>query len=549
MLIQFPYNAEAVEAIKELPARKWNPAERGWEIPDFLASAAAVKLEPFYPDIADALRSHVASVTVEARRDISNAQSGEEVSDRNAQRILEKIKKELKLPLKLFPYQEVGVAFIELSKGKALIGDDMGWGKTAQSLAWLALHKEKRPVIVICPASIKVNWSREINKWIPNSSIQSIDSGKDVIEPGKEFYIVNYDLLRKHEQGLLDIGASVVILDEATYVKERKSQRTKATLKIAKSSPHVLALSGTPILNKPIEFFNILNLIAPKVFKSQWQFGHQFCGMEHNGYGFSYSGATNTELLNFLLKSIMIRRDKREVLKDLPPKRREFKYIGIPNKIIRMHEAAEMDLSNAVRDYRIRGLSSEERSEKRMLAITALNYLRQVVGMAKAEQTLEIVRPTLEAGEKIVIFGHHKAVLDKLEEDLTKAGFKNVRIDGQVTGNKRQKLIDEFQNDPDCKVMVASILAMGMGVNLVSASSVFIVERQWTPAVEEQGEDRLWRIGQEKEVTVWYLVTADTVDDKMNHLIERKRKMVKQIIDGESHSEESLVSELLDTYR
>ena len=549
MLIQFPYNAEAVEAIKELPARKWNPAERGWEIPDFLASAAAVKLEPFYPDIADALRSHVASVTVEARRDISNAQSGEEVSDRNAQRILEKIKKELKLPLKLFPYQEVGVAFIELSKGKALIGDDMGLGKTAQSLAWLALHKEKRPVIVICPASIKVNWSREINKWIPNSSIQSIDSGKDVIEPGKEFYIVNYDLLRKHEQGLLDIGASVVILDEATYVKERKSQRTKATLKIAKNSPHVLALSGTPILNKPIEFFNILNLIAPKVFKSQWQFGHQFCGMEHNGYGFSYSGATNTELLNFLLKSIMIRRDKREVLKDLPPKRREFKYIGIPNKIIRMHEAAEMDLSNAVRDYRIRGLSSEERSEKRMLAITALNYLRQVVGMAKAEQTLEIVRPTLEAGEKIVIFGHHKAVLDKLEEDLTKAGFKNVRIDGQVTGNKRQKLIDEFQNDPDCKVMVASILAMGMGVNLVSASSVFIVERQWTPAVEEQGEDRLWRIGQEKEVTVWYLVTADTVDDKMNHLIERKRKMVKQIIDGESHSEESLVSELLDTYR
>ena len=549
MLIQFPYNEGAVEAIKELPARKWNPAERGWEIPDFLASAAAVKLEPFYPDIADALRSHVASVTVEARRDISNAQSGEEVSDRNAQRILEKIKKELKLPLKLFPYQEVGVAFIELSKGKALIGDDMGLGKTAQSLAWLALHKEKRPVIVICPASIKVNWSRELNKWIPNSSIQSIDSGKDIIEPGKEFYIVNYDLLRKHEQGLLDIGASVVILDEATYVKERKSQRTKATLKIAKSSPHVLALSGTPILNKPIEFFNILNLIAPKVFKSQWQFGHQFCGMEHNGYGFSYSGATNTELLNFLLKSIMIRRDKREVLKDLPPKRREFKYIGIPNKIIRMHEAAEMDLSNAVRDYRIRGLSSEERSEKRMLAITALNYLRQVVGMAKAEQTLEIVRPTLEAGEKIVIFGHHKAVLDKLEEDLTKAGFKNVRIDGQVTGNKRQKLIDEFQNDPDCKVMVASILAMGMGVNLVSASSVFIVERQWTPAVEEQGEDRLWRIGQEKEVTVWYLVTADTVDDKMNHLIERKRKMVKQIIDGESHSEESLVSELLDTYR
>ena len=548
MLIQFPYNAEAIDAIKELPSRKWNKAERGWEIPDFLASAAAVKLEPFYPDIAEALRGHVSSITVEARRDISDAQSGEDVTDRNAQRILDRVQRNLDLPLKLFPYQEVGVTFIELSKGKALIGDDMGLGKTAQSLAWLAMHKEKRPVIVICPASVKVNWGREIDKWIPDTPFQIINSGKDEIEEGKEVYIINYDLLRKHEESLIEVGASVVILDEATYIKERKSQRTKVTMRIAKNSPHILALSGTPILNKPIEFFNVLNLLAPTVFKSQWQFGHQFCGMENNGYGFSYSGATNTELLNFLLKSIMIRREKKEVLKALPPKRRVFKYIGIPTKIIRMHEVAERELTNAVKDYRIRGLSSEERSERRMLAITALGYLRQVVGMAKAEQTLEIVRPTLEKGEKIVIFGHHKAVLDKLEEDITKAGYGNVRIDGQVTGKKRQNLIDEFQNNPDCKVMVASILAMGMGVNLVSASSVFIVERQWTPAYEEQGEDRLWRIGQEKEVTAWYLVTADTVDDKMNQLIEHKRAMVHKILDGKSQTEESLVSELLETY-
>jgi SWI/SNF-related matrix-associated actin-dependent regulator 1 of chromatin subfamily A len=270
--------------------------------------------------------------------------------------------------------------------------------------------------------------------------------------------------------------------------------------------------------------------------------------MKHNGYGFDYTGATNVELLNFLLKSIMIRREKKEVLKDLPPKRREFKYIGIPNKIVRMHEVAEIELSNAVKDYRIRGLSTEERSEKRMLAITALNYLRQVVGMVKAEQTLEIVRPTLETGNKIVIFGHHKAVLDKLEKDIIEAGYPHVRIDGQVTGTKRQNRIDEFQNNPDCKVMIASILAVGMGVDFTSASNVFIVERQWTPAYEEQGEDRLWRLGQGKEVTVWYLVTADTIDDKMNSLIERKRDMLSRIVDGKTPNEESLVKELLGTY-
>ena len=548
MLIQFPYNADAVAAIKELPSRRWNKAERGWEIPDFLASAAAVKLQPFYPDIAEALRSHVSSVTVDARRDISSAQSNEEVTNRSAQRILESIHKELKLPLKLFPYQEVGVAFIELSKGKALLGDDMGLGKTAQSLAWLAYPKEKPPVIVTSRNSVKVNWGREIDKWIPNSTFQSIDSGKDEIEKGKDFYIINYDLLRKHEEGLLGVGASVVILDESTYIKERKSQRTKATLKIAKNSPHILALSGTPILNKPMEFFNILNLLAPTVFKSQYRFGEQFCGMQHNGYGFEYSGATNVELLNFLLKSIMIRREKKEVLKDLPPKRREFKYIGIPNKIVRMHEVAEIELSNAVKDYRVRGLSTEERSERRMLAITALGYLRQVVGMVKAEQTLEIVRPTLETGNKIVIFGHHKAVLDKIEKDITEAGYMNVRVDGQVRGKKRQGLIDEFQENPNCKVMIASILAVGMGVDFTSASNVFMVERQWTPAYEEQGEDRLWRLGQEKEVTVWYLVTANTIDDKMNSLIERKRDMLRRIVDGKTPNEESLVTELLKTY-
>ena len=146
-----------------------------------------------------------------------------------------------------------------------------------------------------------------------------------------------------------------------------------------------------------------------------------------------------------------------------------------------MHDVAERELYDAVKEYRLSGLSSEERSERRMLAITALGYLRQVVGMAKAEQTLEIVRPTLNAGEKIVIFGHHKAVLDKIEEDLVKEGYTHIRIDGQVTGKLRQNRIDDFQNNPDCQVMVASILAMGMGVNLVSASNVFIVERQWTP--------------------------------------------------------------------
>jgi len=547
MFIQFPYNEAAVEAIKEIPNRRWVPSEKAWDIPDDLAPVAADKLEPFFPDIAEALRMHGASVSTEARRNMSTAKSREDVHDMNSQKAIEKVQDSLDLPIKLFPYQEVGVSFIELSKGRALLGDEMGLGKTAQSLAWLTLHPEKRPVIVICPASMKIPWSREIVKWTPSETVQIIN-GKDKFIENKNIYIINYDLIKKRRDDLLDLNAEVVILDECTYIKESKSQRTKATMAVAKESPHVLALSGTPILNKPIEFYNVLHLIDPKTFKSQWKFGQQFCGASHDGYGWKFSGVTNSDTLHFMLQAIMIRREKREVLKELPDKRREFIYLGMPNAILRTHDHAENGLRDAVRDYRASGLSSSARSERRMLAITALNHLRQVVGTAKGEQTLEIVKPTLEANQKAVIFGHYQVTLDVIEESLKKAGYGYVRIDGNVTGIKRQDKIDTFQSDPKCQVMLASILTMGMGVDLTEASNVFIVDRSWTPAVEEQGEDRLWRLGQKKDVTVWYLVAENTVDDKMTDLIERKRRIISQIVDGKLPDENNIMEEVFSIY-
>ena len=220
----------------------------------------------------------------------------------------------------------------------------------------------------------------------------------------------------------------------------------------------------------------------------------------------------------------------------------------MPNAILRTHDHAENGLRDAVRKYKASGLSASVRSERRMLAITALNHLRQVVGTAKAEQTLEIVKPTLEANKKIVIFGHYQVTLDGIEESLKKAGYGYVRIDGKVSGANRQEHIDTFQSDSECQVMLASIMTMGMGVNLTEASDVFIVDRSWTPAVEEQGEDRLWRIGQKNDVTVWYLVAENTVDDKMTDLIERKRRIISQIVDGKLPDEKSIMEEMFSMY-
>ena len=296
---------------------------------------------------------------------MSNAKSREDVHDLNSQRVIEKVQDQLDLPIELFPYQEVGVSFIELAKGRALLGDEMGLGKTAQSLAWLTLHPEKKPVIVVCPASMKVTWEREIQKWIPGEDVQVIKDGKDKFIENKNIYIINYDLMKKRRDELIDLKAEVVILDECTYIKEGRSQRTKATVAVAKKSPHIIALSGTPILNKPIEFYNILHLLNPKSFKSQWKFGQQFCGAFHDGYGWKFSGVTNSDTLNFMLKSLMIRREKREVLTELPDKRREYIYLGMPNAILRTHDHAENGLRDAVRKYKASGLSASVRSESK----------------------------------------------------------------------------------------------------------------------------------------------------------------------------------------
>ena len=138
--------------------------------------------------------------------------------------------------------------------------------------------------------------------------------------------------------------------------------------------------------------------------------------------------------------------------------------------------------------------------------------------------------------------------LDGIEESLKKAGYGYVRIDGKVSGANRQEHIDTFQSDSECQVMLASIMTMGMGVHLTAASDVFIVDRSWTPAVEEQGEDRLWRIGQKNDVTVWYLVAENTVDDKMTDLIERKRRIISQIVDGKLPDEKSIMEEMFSMY-
>ena len=544
MIVKFPYNEEVINRIREIPGRKWVPDEKGWEIPDRFLNRAAEAVDSFYPNVAETIRIYANRLAPKqaAIEELASALTPDTVSTDIGVKALQNIKKELNLSHSLFPYQELGVAFLETVPTRgAVIADAPGLGKTIQTLAWLSLHPEFSTVVVT-PASVKRHWVKESQKWVPNRSVQMIMSGKDQIDTSIDITVVNYDLLWKLKDELAAIKPDVVVFDECTYLKEARAKRTKAAILIGRTASSVIGLSGTPIINRPIEFFNILNLIDPKQFPSWFKFGLRYCNGEHNGYGWQFNGTSNTTELQSLIQPFIIRRRKEEVLTELPPKRRETLYIEMPGNIRADYVAAETDLMTTVRIIQD---SQQNANDVHNNALAKLGLLRHLVGLAKAEMANDYIKNFTQDGEKLLVFGHHHDVLDMLEEFVKKEQIGYVRVDGQTPTVKRQPAVDEFQTNDSCLVFLAST-AMGMGVTLTAASNALFVERQWSPATEEQMEDRLHRIGQKKGVTIWYMELESTIDERMSDLVEKKRELLSTLLDKNEKTEnQSIMQELL----
>ena len=597
MEIKFPeFNQGAVTAIKKLPTRQFVPAGDGgpyWIIPNDLAPQAAKLLAPFFPDLAAEIEEGFAEETevVDLLIDIQRAGNIEDLSSDEAAALVADTVARLNLPEgeSLYSFQEIGVAFAELTKGQVLLGDEMGLGKGVMTLAWLSLHPEYRPVIAFVPGKLRSNWEKETNKWLPGETVQVIRSGKDTVSTEASIIILSYELAAKHKLELLDLKPSVVILDEVTKISNKKATRTRVTLAIARNAPHRIALSGTPVRNRPAEFFNILNLLKPDTFPKFFSFALKYCAAREDEFGWNFSGSSNEEELAEAVRPIMIRRLKNNVLKDLPPKRRLPIVVDLSPEIDRLYKDADAELKEALRAFRTyqretktRDLGLEyqqylssfvpespgeepssyrtfawdvayaELGQDRMIAIAKLNLMRQIVGLGKAELVYDIAEDFLNAGEKLVIYGHHRRVLDTIESSFAKAGVRTVRVDGTSKDSDVAEAVELFQNEPDVTVFIGSTLAAGQGLTLTAASNVLIVERQWTPADEVQAEDRLHRIGQSESVTAWYLVVKDTVDDKMNLIVEGKRKKIGLLLDGDERggraTSSSILGEVLKEY-
>ena len=551
MLVRFPYNKELIDEIKTIPGRKYNPDEKGWNIPEQFLPTAAEMVRGYYPNIADTITDYFQLTSDQPIiEDIAQSSIQEDLDNRLSVQILKDVVDKLETPYPLYPYQELAIAFLEarLETKGALIGDQPGLGKTIEALAWLSLHPKAKPILVITQASIKRNWYREIEKWLPGTTIQILDQGKDIVDPDTEVVIVNYDLIwrEKIEKQLLKHKFEVVIYDEVTSIKESSAKRTKTAKKIGKKSTFNIGLSGTPILNRPIEFFTFLNLISPKQFPSQFRFGMRYCNGYHNGFGYVFKGSSRSTELRQLLQPLMIRRLKNEVLTELPEKSRRYIYIDMPGSYFQDYMAAENNLVQTLRSLNDTEVASQEYEDNHMWVLSKLNYLRHLVGLAKAEAASEIIQNFVDAGEKLVVFGHHHDVLDMMDEYLTKKKIEHVQVDGRTPSKNRQDSIDTFQDNENCMVFLAST-AMGMGVTLTAASNALFVERQWTPGLEEQMEDRIHRIGQNRGVLIHYMQIENSIDSKMSSLVDHKRSILEEILDGAKKRDrgDSIINELI----
>ncbi len=447
---------------------------------------------------------------------------------------------ELPLGGELHPFQRAGVQYA-LQRRRTFIADEQGLGKTIQALA--AIEADGGfPAAVVCPASVKLNWERETQRWLPHRSIAVVDGraggGWPPDAAGAELVILNYDILGAHLERLLARGLRALVLDESHYVKNARAQRTKATIELATKLPDDalrLALTGTPVLNRPEELISQLRALG-----RLGEFG--------SGARLSrrFRDAGSDDRLHWNLRAqCYVRRTKRQVLPQLPAKRHDTVPVPLSNE--EEYRLAEQDVIAWLQTLPLdlKTLDAKVAAALRSEQLVRLNNLRQLAAHGKLPTALAWISDFLASGEPLVVFAEHvamqRAVLDHFPG--------SAHILGADSTFKRQQAVDAFQAEDGPQLIVCSLKAASQGLTLTRASNVAFLELDWTPARHDQAEDRLHRIGQESAVTAWYLLAPDSIDEAMGEVLERKRAVINAVTDGQVRSEESIVDAVVRDLR
>ena len=427
----------------------------------------------------------------------------------------------------LYPHQIEGVGFL-LGRRRSILADDMGLGKTRQSIIAMTEAEPAGPWLVVCPASVKHNWVRELRLALDDVETSVVGPGPVPTKGFAGWIVVNYDLLKRDIDPLLEHRFAGIVFDEGHYLKNHRAQRSRLARRLvveAESDPVVHVLTGTPLTNRPRDLFPLLQLVGHALGHSFLAFAKRYCDGHKNDYGYWVTaGASNVEELSVQLQGIMLRRNKDDVL-DLPAKQRTWIEVDVDARV-------RDSLNDAVGLF-LSGLSGERDSERdgrgRRLGIAMFSTARRRLAVAKVPHTLEYVEGAVDQGEKVLLFSCFTHATRRFEKAL---GEVAVTITGEVPTSKRQGIVDRFQADDSVRVLIGQIHAAGVGINLTAARQVVFNDLDWVPANHWQAEDRTHRIGQTGTVNVTYMVARDTLEEFIRTILQTKARLVDDVIEG-----------------
>jgi SWI/SNF-related matrix-associated actin-dependent regulator 1 of chromatin subfamily A len=439
----------------------------------------------------------------------------------------------------LRPFQRAGVRYA-LTQRRTFIADEQGLGKTIQALAAIEADGAY-PAVVVCPASMKLTWQREAERWLPHRTAAVVHGRSRAgwtAAAAADIVILNYDIVDAHVDAAAALEPLAGIFDESHYCKQPRARRTKACLALAAQLPGDalrLALTGTPILNRPKELVSQLRLIGRL---ADFESG---AGMARR-----YRGRAALERLHWRLRAhCYVRRVKADVLPQLPPKRQ----VAIPVELSNETEyrLAERDLIAWLRaqPLDLRTLEAKVGAALRNERLVQLNHLRQLAARGKLTAALAWIDDFLVSGEPLVVFADHIEIQRTLVERFPHAAH----ILGADSTHARDAAVTSFQDTEGPQLIVCSLRAAGQGLTLTRASNVAFLELDWTPARLAQAEDRCHRIGQRDAVTAWYLLAPATIDETMADLLEQKRGVIGAVTDGEVVESESLIEGVIRALR
>ena len=419
-----------------------------------------------------------------------------------------------------------------------ILADDMGLGKTTSTII-AALETGAKKILIICPASLKLNWEREIKNYSDRSIY--VSEGKKFSKE-HDFVIINYDIIKnfydlkeKELTPIYEYNPDLIIIDEAHYLQNTQAQRTKLINSFVKRSKFLWLLTGTPMTSRPINYYNLLNLIESPVAQNWMAYVIRYC----EGYQFrvgnrkiwNVNGASNLEELRDRTSQQVLRRLKEDVL-DLPDKIITPVYLRLKSN----------QYEQLMGDYYDWYVKNPEESSSLTIQFSKLMKVRQVIAEEKIDSTIELAENIIEQGKKVIIFTNFTNALEKISNHF---GKKSVTLDGSSSKAQRQHAVDEFQENDKIKVFVGNIKAAGVGITLTSSEAVIMNDLSFVPSDHSQAEDRAYRYGQKSNVSVYYPIFENTIEGAIYDILSKKKNIFETVM-GDNLSKADTAVEILE---